>query len=253
MLAGPNKVVLVIGASAGIGRAVAMQCAQVGARLVLGARREAELQSLQQAILNQGGEAVYLAGDVCDAAYSEALVSLAIKQFGRLDVAVNNAATLGELGSIEDLSLASWQHTLDTNLSSAFLGAKYQLPAMRNSGGGSLIFVSSFVGYTLGVGGMVAYVASKAGLLGLTKVLAAEYGEQGIRVNALLPGGTDTAMGREAAPTPEARAAVASMHALKRMATPEEIAQSVLYLASDASSFTTGAALLADGGMSIYK
>src|SRR5690606_31536870 len=130
------------------------------------------------------------------------------------------------------------------NLTSAFYAAKYQVPAMLAHGGGSQIFTSTFVGYTAGMPGMAAYAASKAGLIGLAKSLAAELGPRGLRVNALLPGGVDTPMGRVVANTPEARAFVESLHALKRIATPEEIAPSVLYLASDASRFTTGTAFL---------
>ena len=119
--------------------------------------------------------------------------------------------------------------------------------------GGSLIFTSSFVGYTIGMPQKADYAASKAGLIGLTKALASEYGASGIRVNALLPGGTDTPMNREFGDSSEIVELVKNMHALKRTATPEEIAQSVLYLASDASSFTTGTAMLVDGGVSICK
>lgn len=122
---------------------------------------------------------------------------------------------------------------------------------MLERGGGSLIFTSSFVGYTAGMPGMAAYAAAKAGLIGLTQVLAAEYGPRGLRVNALLPGGTDTPGATTT--TPQARAFVEGIHALKRMAQPEEIARSALYLASNASSFTTGTALFADGGVSINR
>lgn len=124
---------------------------------------------------------------------------------------------------------------------------------MFERGGGSLIFTSTFVGHTVGFPGTAAYAASKAGLIGLTQTLASEFGGRGVRVNALLPGGTDTPMGRIFANTPEALAFVEGLHALKRMASPDEIAQSALYLASDASSFTTGSALLADGGVSIHR
>ena len=124
---------------------------------------------------------------------------------------------------------------------------------MLDRNGGSLIFTSTFVGYTVGLPNMAAYSASKAGIIGLTKALAAEFGPKGIRVNALLPGGTDTPMGRSFANTPDVLAFVHGLHALKRMASPEEIAKSALYLASDASSFTTGSALLADGGVSINR
>ncbi|MDV3351990.1 SDR family oxidoreductase [Leptothoe sp. LEGE 181152] len=170
-----------------------------------------------------------------------------------LDIAFNNAGITGIPGAVTDLSLDDWNNVLATNLTSSYLGAKYQLPAMVNRGGGSLIFTSTFVGYTVGMPGMAAYAASKAGLIGLTKVLAIEYGKQQIRINALLPGGTDTPMGRDFANTPEALAFVQNLHALKRMATPHEIAASALYLASDAASFTTGSAMLVDGGVSINR
>ena len=126
---------------------------------------------------------------------------------------------------------------------------------MVDRGGGSLIFTSTFVGHTVGMPGMTSYAASKAGLIGLTQVLAAEYGPKGVRVNALLPGGTDTPASITNAPDagPEVLAFVEGLHALKRIAQPEEIARSALYLASDASSFTTGTALFADGGVSINR
>ena len=200
-----------------------------------------------------GAQAIAVAGDVQDEALAQQLVQAAQQEFGGLDIAFNNAGTTGHMAAVDELSLQDWQHTLNTNLNSAFLAAKYQLPAMRQRGGGSLIFTSTFVGYTTGFPGMAAYAASKAGLIGLTQVIAAENGKHGIRANALLPGGTDTPMGRSVATTPEARQVIASLHALQRMATPEEIAQSALYLASDAASFVTGTALLVDGGVSVYR
>lgn len=248
-----NKVAIVTGASSGIGRAAAKLFAHEGARIVAGARRQRELETLAAEIAGIGGEAVVLAGDVRDEAYAQALVALAERQFGGLDIAFNNAATMGELGGIVDMTRENWSHVLDTNLTSGFLGAKHQIPAMQRRGGGSLIFTSTFVGHTIGFPGMAAYAASKAGLVGLTQVLAAEFGPSGIRVNALLPGGTDTEMAREMNNTEDAINFVKGIHALKRLAQPEEIARSALYLASDLASFTTGIALLADGGVSITK
>lgn len=248
-----NKVAIVTGASSGIGYATAKLFAHEGAKVVVAARRQAELDALVEEITYASGHAVALAGDVKDEAFAKALVGLAIGRFGGLDVAFNNAGTTGEMGATPAVSLAEWENTIRTNLTSAFLGAKYQLPAMLDRNGGSLIFTSTFVGHTVGLPGMAAYAASKAGLIGLTQALASEFGPQGIRVNALLPGGTDTPMGRAFANTPDALAFVHGLHALKRMAQPEEIAQSALYLASDASSFTTGSALLADGGVSINR
>lgn len=248
-----NKVAIVTGASSGIGYATAKLFAREGAKVVVAARRQRELDALVEEITQAGGHAVALAGDVKDEAFAQALVELAKAQFGGLDVAFNNAGTIGEMGATPDVSLSEWENTIRTNLTSAFLGAKYQLPAMLDRSGGSLIFTSTFVGYTVGFPGTAAYAASKAGLIGLTQTLASEFGAKGIRVNALLPGGTDTPMGRIFANTPEALAFVQGLHALKRMALPDEIAKSALYLASDASSFTTGSALLVDGGVSINR
>ena len=255
MTALSNKVAIVTGASSGIGYATAKLFAREGAKVVVTARREAELDALVAEITASGGHAVALAGDVKDETLAKALVELAVRQFGGLDVAFNNAGAIGEMGATPDVSLAGWRDTIETNLTSAFLGAKYQIPAMIEQGGGSLIFTSSFVGYTVGMPGMAAYAASKAGIIGLIQVLAAELGPKGIRANAILPGGTDTPSSVTNAPGAgsEVQAFVEGIHALKRMATPEEIARSVLYLASDASSFTTGTALLVDGGVSITR
>ena len=248
-----NKVAIVTGASSGIGYVTAKLFASEGAKVVVGARRQPELNALVEEITQAGGHAVALIGDVKDESFAKDLVDLAKAQFGGLDVAFNNAGTIGEMGATPDVSLSEWEDTIRTNLTSAFLGAKYQIPAMLDRRGGSLIFTSTFVGYTAGFPGTAAYAASKAGLIGLTQTLASEFGAEGIRVNALLPGGTDTPMGRIFANTPEALAFVQGLHALKRMAFPDEIAKSALYLASDASSFTTGSALLADGGVSISR
>jgi NAD(P)-dependent dehydrogenase (short-subunit alcohol dehydrogenase family) len=246
-----NKVAIVTGASSGIGRATARLFAEQGAKVVVAARRRVELDALVAEIEAAGGSATPLAGDVTDDAHQKALVELAVDKFGGLDIAFNNAGSTGEMGDSAGISSAGWRSTLDTNLTGAFLGAKHQIPALLERGGGSLIFTSTFVGHTVGMPGMAAYAASKAGLIGLTQVLAAEYGPNGIRVNALLPGGTDTPAATFK--TPEERAFVEGLHALKRIARPEEIAHSALYLASDASSFTTGAALFADGGVSINR
>ena len=247
-----NKVAIITGASSGIGYATAKLFAQEGAKLVLSSRREKELNELVAAIITSGGQAVSLVGDVQDESLSEKLVNLAVNTFGTLDIAFNNAGILGALGTTSDMNLSDWNTTISTNLTSAFLGAKYQIPAMKKNGG-SIIFTSTFVGHTVGMPQMSAYAASKAGIIGLTQSLATEIAVDNIRVNALLPGGTDTPMGRSVANTPEAVSFVEGLHAMKRLASPEEIAKSVLYLASDMSSFTTGTALLCDGGISINR
>ena len=253
MTALKGKVAIVTGASSGIGRAAALLFAHNGARVVAGARRQAALDDLVAQIRAAGGEACSVAGDVRDETFAQRLVQQAVEHFGGLDVAFNNAGTIGESGPTPNISAAGWQEAIDTNLTSAFYGAKHQNPAMLARGGGSIVFTSTFVGHKVGFPGVAAYAASKAGLIGLTQALAAECGPQGVRVNALLPGGTMTPMAHAMNGTPEALAHVASLHALKRLAQPEELAQAALYLASDASSFMTGAAMLVDGGVSINR
>ena len=248
-----GKVAIVTGASSGIGRAAAKLFAQHGARVVVTGRRQAELDALVDEIGHGGGAAVAVAGDIRDERLARELVETAVGRFGGLDIAFNNAGTLGAAVPLAELPAGAWSEVLDTNLTSAFLGARHQIPAMLARGGGSLIFTSTFVGHSVGFPGMAAYAASKAGLIGLTRVIAVEYGARGIRANALLPGGTDTPLGRAVSNTPEALAFVEGLHALKRLARPEEIAQSALYLASGASSFTTGSCLMVDGGVSINR
>jgi NAD(P)-dependent dehydrogenase (short-subunit alcohol dehydrogenase family) len=250
-----NKVAIITGASSGIGYEAAKLFAQEGANVVVAGRRRAELDALVGEIEKAGGKAIAVAGDVKDEAHAKALVDTAVNQFGGLDIAFNNAGSSGEMAPVPELSLAGWRDTIDTNLTSAFLGAKYQVPAMINRGGGSIVFTSSFVGHTVGFPGTGAYAAAKAGIVGLTQVLAAEFGAKGIRANAILPGGTDTPANHANLPgAPEGtRTFIEGLHALKRLARPEEIARSALHLASDASSFITGVALLVDGGVSINR
>ncbi len=245
-----DKVALITGASSGIGAAAAALFAAEGAAVVLAARRESLLQDLATHIRGAGGRVEILAGDIRDGAYHQALVALAAKRFGGLDIAFNNAGILGTLGPLPEMTPETWETVMATNLTGAFLGAKAQLPALHARGGGSLIFTSSFVGHTIGLPGMAAYAASKAGLIGLTQVLAVEHGAAGVRVNALLPGGTRTPMAGE---DPAVLETVAGFHALKRLAAPEEIARAALFLASDQASFVTGTAFTADGGNSITK
>jgi len=248
-----NKVAIVTGASAGIGRATAKLFAQEGAKVVVGARRAAELESLVAEILAEGGEAVALAGDVQSEDYAKALVALAVARFGRLDIAFNNAGVIGEAGPSTGVSEAGFSQAVAINLTGSFLGAKHQIAQMVKDGGGSVIFTSTFVGHTSAFPGMAAYAASKAGLIGLTQALAVEFGQQGVRVNAVLPGAVETDMFRAANDTAEAQAFVTGLHALKRVGQPEELARSVLYLASDDSSFVTGTAQLVDGGLSVNR
>ncbi len=244
-----NKVALVTGASAGIGRAIALAFAAEGAAVVLNARNEASLAETVEAVLAAGGQAVGVVGDISAPETHEALVAAARREFGGLDIAVNNAAALGPHKPLADIELEDWQAVMAVNLTGAFLGARSQIPAMLARGGGSLIFVSSFVGTSVGIPGMSVYGTSKAALMGLVKGITADYGAEGIRANALLPGGTDTRLAGDAAQKEWA----AGLHALKRIAQPDEIAQAALFLASPMASFVAGSALYADGGNAAVK
>jgi NAD(P)-dependent dehydrogenase (short-subunit alcohol dehydrogenase family) len=248
-----GKVAIVTGASSGIGRATAKLFAKEGAKVVVGARREAELAELVREIKAEGGQATALAGDVQSEQYAKDLVAAALKQHGRLDVAFNNAGTLGPIGPSTEVAEKDWSNALAINLTGAFLGAKHQLPQMVKQGSGSIIFTSTFVGYSASFPEVAAYAASKSGLIGLTQTLASEFGPKGIRVNAILPAAIDTPMYREFNNSPEKQAFLTNLHALKRVGTQEELAKSVLYLASDDSSFVTGTASLIDGGLSITR
>ncbi|ABI75397.1 2,5-dichloro-2,5-cyclohexadiene-1,4-diol dehydrogenase LinC [Hyphomonas neptunium ATCC 15444] len=245
-----GKTIIITGASSGIGAAAARIFAAEGANVVLGARRAELLEQITKDISAHRGEAVFLAGDVEDSAYAADLVKLAESRFGGLDGAFNNAGVTGDMGPIPDMAESNWHKVIAVNLNSGFYAAKHQIPAMRKRGGGSIVFTSSFVGHTIGLPGMGAYAAAKAGLIGITQVLAAEHGPENIRVNALLPGGTMTPMAGDDADFHEV---VRGFHALKRMAEPSEIANAALFLLSDHASFVTGSAMIADGGNSISK
>ena len=244
-----HKVAIVTGASLGIGRAVALMFAEQGAAMVLTARRPAQLEEVAEAIRTKGGRAIVVVGDVGVPDTHERAVAAAVSEFGGLDIAVNNAGTVGVMKPLAELSPEDWQHTLTTNLTSAYLGARSQIPAMLSRGGGSIVFTSTFVGTSVGIPGMAAYGASKAGLMGLVKGITADYSAQGIRANALLPGGVDTDMAGDQSQKDWA----AGLHAMKRIARPEEIASAALFLASPMASFVTGSALFADGGNAAVK
>lgn len=246
MLSG--KTAIVTGASSGIGRATALLFAREGVTLVLNGRDAAALARVRAEIEGAGGTAAIVPGDVGEEAAHEAMIEAA-EALGGLDIAVNNAGIVGAYAPLEQLSLADWEQLMRTNLTGAFLGARAQIPAMRARGGGSIVFVSTFVGTSVGIPGMAAYGASKAALMGLVKGITADHAAEGVRANALLAGGTDT----PAAGSEEQKEWAAGLHAMKRIAQPEEIAQAALFLASDMSSFVAGSALYADGGNAAVK
>ena len=244
-----NKTIIVTGASSGIGAAAALLFAAEGANVVLGARRKIELEQLVGQINQSNGNAVCLAGDVTDETYATALVDLAEEKFGWLDGAFNNAGIMGDMGPVQYMDVANWRAVIDVNLTSAFFAAKAQIPAMNKRGNGAIVFTSSFVGFSNGgMQGMGAYAASKAGMIGLVQSLASDHAADGIRINAVLPGGTKTAM---AGDDPEILEFIADLHPVKRLAAPKEIAQAAMFLLSDRSGFVTGSPMVVDGGMSI--
>lgn len=244
-----DKVAIVTGASSGIGRAAAQLLAAGGAAVILNARGLAALEDTAAAIQDSGGTVRIVPGDAGLPHTHERMAETASREFGRLDIAINNVGAVGPFKPLADVSPEEWEAALSVNLTSAFLGARNQIPAMLKNGGGSIVFVSTFVGTSVGIPGMAAYAASKAGLMGLVKGITADYGGKGIRANALLPGGTDTPAAGDAAQKEWA----AGLHAMKRIARPDEIAQAALFLAGPMSSFVSGTALFADGGNSAVK
>lgn len=242
--------IIITGASSGIGVATAIRLAAAGVQLILGARGKLKLDAVTQQIAATGGRVLAVAGDVQDESYARELVDAALATYGKLDGAFNNAGTVGDMKPLPEMEPRNWATVLNTNLTSAFFAAKYQIPALLKSGGGALLFTSSFVGHTAGLPGMSAYGAAKAGLVGLVKGLAAELGPKNIRVNALLPGGTKTPM---AGDDPAYLDFAAGLHAMKRLANPDEIASAAEFLLMPASSFVTGTAMLVDGGVSINR
>jgi len=244
-----DKVAIVTGASSGIGKAAAILFAEQGACVVLVARRQDLLEQLAADIGVRGGMARTVVGDVTEERTHQEAISTAQTAFGGLHIAFNNAGLVGSAKPLAEIDPGQWSEAIAVNLTAAFLGARAQIPAMLEQGGGSLVFTGSFVGSSVGLPGMGAYGAAKAGIMGLIRGITADYGASGIRANALLPGGTATEMAGDAAQ----REWASSLHAMKRIADPEEIAQAALFLASDMSSFVSGSALWADGGNSAVK
>ncbi|RKH51378.1 SDR family oxidoreductase [Corallococcus sp. AB050B] len=246
-----GKVALVTGAGSGIGRATALALAREGARVVAAGRRVEPLEETARLAREMGGQVVARAADVTKEGDVEALVRFTRETFGRLDVGVNAAGGSFGGGPTHTLDTASFREWIDGYLVSAFLSTKHQVAAMLESGGGSVINIGTFVGHTKAMPGTSGYAAAKTGLIGLTRTVAAEYAAQGIRANVLVSGGADTPMFRSWNASEEQRAAAARLHALQRVADPEEIANAAVFLASGEASFVTGSVLTADGGLSL--
>ncbi len=249
-----ERVVLVTGASSGIGRATGQAFAARGAKVVLAARREEELAALTKEIESKGGSASFVMTDVAIAKDVERMVAHAIEKFGRLDCAVNNAAIEGKLAAITDLPEQEWDRVLDTNLKGTFLCLQHEARAMLSGRRGGAIVnvgsVNSFLGFPTGS----AYVASKHALIGLTSSVSAELAPHGIRVNLVCPGFIDTPMhhrGRALLGDQLYDKFLSQRVHLRRVGRPEEIAETIVFLCSDAAGYITGTTLTPDGGLTL--
>jgi len=243
-----ESVALITGALTGIGRATAVVLAQQGAHVVVSGRREKEGQDLAAELQALGAKAEFIRADVRSEAEVRNLVDQTIKQFGRLDIAVNNAGTEGLRGLVTEQTAESYAATFDTNVLGVLLSMKHELRVMLAQGSGSIVNVSSAYG-SVGAAGASVYVASKHAVEGLTKSAALEVAGTGVRVNVVAPGTTDTGMLTRFTNTGENKVALVSTVPIKRLATPEEIAHVIAFVASAHASYMTGASIPVDGGM----
>jgi NAD(P)-dependent dehydrogenase (short-subunit alcohol dehydrogenase family) len=246
-----GKVAIVTGASKGIGRAIAAAYAHEGARVAICSRTTSEGEEAAAAIQASGGDAIYVQADVSVMDDAQGLVEETVDRWGRLDVLCNNAG-IGMLRTVEETTEEEWRHLMSVNLDGAFHCSKFAIPAMRRSGGGSILNVASVASF-VGFQADAAYCASKGGLLMLTRQMALDYAPENIRVNAICPGFIRTYqleqyLGQK--PDPEsARAEVEAYHPMGRIGESEEVAAVAVFFASDDSSFVTGADLAIDGGL----
>ena len=240
-----KKVALVTGAGSGIGKATALLMAKEGAKVVVSDINAEHGNEAVEEIKKAGGDAFFVKADSSKAGDNEALVAATVKQYGGLDIAVNNAGIGGPLGLTGEYPLDGWQKVIDINLSGVFYGLRYQLPAMKEKGG-SIINVASILGMA-GTRLSPAYVAAKHGVVGLTKAAALEYADKKIRINSIGPGYIKTPLVMNALDEPTLNALV-GLHPIGRLGESEEIAELILWLASPKSSFVTGAYYPVDGG-----
>jgi len=240
-----GRVALVVGASRGIGAVTAQAFAAAGASVVLGSRDIGALESVASDILADGGRAMAVQADVTDVDSMQALVGQAVTTYGRLDYAFNNAAGGPMPAPLADLDPAEFDLGIATNIRGTFLGMKFQIGAMLATGGGAIVNMASVAGVN-GTANLAAYVAGKAGIIGLTKVAALDYADQGIRVNVVAPGPILTHHLQAAGPRAQRLAGMSTPMA--RTGTAGEVARAVLWLCSDQSSFITGAVIPIDGG-----
>lgn len=244
-----GKVVVVTGASSGIGRATALAFAREGASVVVADRHAAGGQETVGMIRDHGGTAFHVTCDVSHDGDVAQLIDAAIRTYGRLDFACNNAGIEGVQAPTADYPREEWDRVLAVNLTGVWLCMKHEIPTMLAHGGGAIVNMASILG-VVGFATAAAYTAAKHGVVGLTKVAALEYATQGIRINAVCPAFIATPMLERAGITAGTAmyAMIAGMHPMKRLGTSEEIAEAAIWLCSEKASFVTGHALLADGG-----
>jgi len=242
-----SPVVLITGALTGIGRATALAFAREGARVVVSGRREQEGKKLEKELRELGAEAEFVKTDVRHDDDVRALIDKTVARFGRLDIAVNNAGTEGLRGLVTEQTAESYAATFDTNVLGVLLSMKHELRVMLPQGTGSIVNISSTYGH-VGAAGASVYVASKHAVEGLTKSAALEVAGTGVRVNVIAVGTTDTGMLTRFTSTDENKAALVTTVPLKRLATPEEIAQVIAFVGSAKASYMTGSSIPVDGG-----
>ncbi|MCX5481570.1 glucose 1-dehydrogenase [Kaistia geumhonensis] len=243
-----QQVVVITGALAGIGRATALAFADEGAQVVVSGRREEAGSALAEELRNRGAEAEFVRADVRRDEEMRNLIDVAVQRFGHVDVVVNNAGTEGRPGPLTDQTDESVAEVFDANVLGTIFGMKHALRVMLPRGKGSIVNVSSLLGHR-GMGGVSIYTASKHAVEGLTKAGALEAAGSGVRVNAVAPGPVETdMMNRVVGSDAAAKSAFISAVPLQRAGTPEEIAQAIVFLGSEKSSYVTGAVLDADGG-----